>query len=118
MPFPILSSARARFGAVALASCILSASAFAGTPRCSHIYPAGAQRGTEMEVTCSGQNLSDARTLVFDEPGFESTIKPVNNASFTAKIKVPANARLGEHTLHVITNSGITDLRVFYVTPF
>lgn len=119
MPFPIFSSVRCRpFGVAVLASCILSASAFAGSPRCSHIYPAGAQRGAEMDITCFGTNLADARTFVFDEPGFEAKILTAEAGKMTAKIKVAPNVRLGEHTLHIITNTGITDLRVFYVTPF
>src|SRR5260221_3471635 len=121
MSFPVSSSAlrRACFGAVTFASCLLAANAFAGSPRLSHTYPAGGQRGAEIEVTCSGQNISDPRTLLFDDPGFESQIvKSINNASFTAKIKVPADARLGEHTFRVICNSGVTDVRLFFVSPF
>ncbi len=116
--FPVLSCHRTRLGAFALASCLAATAAFAGAPRVSHIYPGGAQRGGEMEVTCFGSNLSDARALLFDEPGFESQITPVDNAKFTAKIKVAPDARLGEHTLRIITNSGIADVRTFYVTPF
>jgi len=102
-----------------MASCFLAASAFAGTPRVSFIYPAGIQRGSEIEVTCSGQNLSDARTFVFDEPGFESQIEKLEtNAKFTAKIKAGPNVRLGEHTLRIVTADGIADVRTFYVTPF
>jgi hypothetical protein len=118
MSFPILSSVRARFGAVALASCILSASAFAGTPRVSHIYPGGAQRGGEMDITLTGTNLADARSFVFDEPGFEAKVLTAEGGKVTAKVKVAPNVRLGEHTLHVITSSGVSDLRVFYITPF
>lgn len=119
MSFPVLTSLRTRFGVFALASCVLAASALAGSPRVSHIYPGGAQRGGEMEVTCFGTNVDDARTLLFDEPkSFESQILTADKGKFTAKIKVAADARLGEHTLRVITNSGIADVRTFYVSPF
>ena len=116
MPFPNPVLRRACLGAVA--SCALVASAFAGSPRLYHTYPAGAQRGGEMEVTCSGQNLEDPRTLLFDEPGFESQIMTSDKGKFTAKIKVPADARLGEHTFRVICNSGVSDVRLFFVSPF
>src|SRR5580692_3999716 len=115
MPFPILSTKnvrRSRLGAIAIASCFLAASAFAGSPRLYHTYPAGAQRGGEMEVTCSGQNLEDPRTLLFDEPGFESQILTSDKGKFTAKIKVSADARLGEHTFRVVCNSGVSDVRL------
>jgi hypothetical protein len=35
-----------------------------------------------------------------------------------AKIQVAADARLGEHSFRVITASGISDVRLFYVSPF
>jgi hypothetical protein len=120
MTFPVLSSlvSRSRCGALAIASCIVAASAFAGSPRLSHTYPACAQRGGEMEVTCTGQNLADARTFLFDEPGFESEILTAEAGKLTAKIKVAADARLGEHSFRLITASGVADLRLFYVSPF
>lgn len=90
----------------------------AGSPRLSSVYPSIAQRGTEQEVVLSGGLLSDARTLLFDEPGFEASVVKAEATKVTAKIKVPADARLGEHRLRVITESGVSDLRFFYVSPF
>ncbi|MEI9898374.1 MAG: hypothetical protein WDN28_32080 [Chthoniobacter sp.] len=99
MPFPVLASLRTRCGAIALASSLFAAGALAGTPRVSHIYPGGAQRGAEMEITCFGSNLDDTRTFLFDEPAsFESQILTAEKGKFTAKIKVAPDARLGEHT--------------------
>ena len=122
MPFPVLSPHSVRrtcFAAAAIASCVIAASAFAGSPRCSHIYPGGAQRGGEMEVTCTGTNLEDARTFLFDEPAqFETQILTGDKGKCTARIKVAPDARLGEHLLRIITASGIADVRAFYVTPF
>jgi hypothetical protein len=97
---------------------LLTATAFAGSPRLSQTYPAAGQRGTEIEVTCSGSNLADAKGFLFDEPGFEATVVSAVAGNFKAKIKVPANARLGEHQFRAITASGMTDVRLFYVTPF
>ena len=39
-------------------------------------------------------------------------------AKFKAKVKVPADAHLGEHTFRVITASGVADLKLFCVSPF
>src|SRR5262249_28042553 len=36
----------------------------------------------------------------------------------TAKIEAAADARIGEHTVRVITNSGVSDVRLLYVVPF
>lgn len=83
------------------------------------MYPAGAQRGGEIEVICGGADLEDARGFLFDEPGFESEILGTPEKSkFRAKIKVGAGVRLGEHNFRVITASGVADVRLFYVTPF
>lgn len=90
----------------------------AGTPRVLTAFPGGGQRGTEVEVTFSGSALSDARTVLFEEPGFTVTSVAAKPGSFTAKVKVAPDARLGEHLYRVITKSGIADLRLFYVTPF
>lgn len=107
-----------RISAVGFAACLLTATAFAGSPRLTQTYPAAGQRGAEIEVTCSGTNLADARGFLFDEPGFEATVVSAAAGNFKAKIKVPANARLGEHQFRALTASGVTDVRLFYVTPF
>jgi hypothetical protein len=92
--------------------------ACAGTPRVASCYPAAAQRGTEQEVVFRGSNLADARTLLFDSPGFEVTTVKAEAAQFTVKIRVPADADIGEHTCRVVTNSGVADVRIFFVSPF
>ena len=108
--------------AVALAgllACAWSGFALAGSPRLTNIYPSAAQRGTEAEVLCSGGSLLDAKGLIFDTPGLECTAVSAPEAGkFKAKIKVAADAKLGEHSFRVVTASGLSDLRLFYVTPF
>jgi hypothetical protein len=92
--------------------------AVAGTPRVGSCYPAVAQRGTEQEVVFRGSSLADARTILFDAPGFEVTTVKAEANQFTVKIRVPADAEIGEHTCRVITNSGVADVRIFFVSPF
>ncbi len=102
-----------------LASCIVPAAVFAGSPSVSQIVPAAAQRGTEVEVVLSGGNLADARTLLFDQPGIECvSVSEATAGKFKAKLKVAANARLGEYVFRAVTNSGIGDTRLFFVTPY
>ncbi|MEA3208995.1 MAG: hypothetical protein QOE70_2052 [Chthoniobacter sp.] len=96
----------------------LPLAAFAGSPRVLTTFPAGAQRGTEMEVVCSGSNLEDAKGMLFDDAGFEVAVVSAEKGKFKAKVKVPAEARLGEHRFRVVTASGISDLRLFFVSPF
>ena len=103
-----------------LASCILPAlSAWAGSPNTGQITPAAGQRGTEIEVTVSGGRLADARSLLFDEAGIECvSVSAATAGSFKAKLKIAPNARLGEYVFRPVTNSGIGDARLFYVTPY
>ncbi len=105
---------------VILASCIVPAiSAFAGSPSVSQVIPAAGQRGTEAEITFSGGNLGDARTLLFDQPGIECvSVSGAAAGTFKAKLKIAADARLGEYVFRAITNSGVGDVRLFYVTPY
>ena len=103
-----------------LASCIVPAiSSWAGSPSVGQVIPAAAQRGTEAEVLFTGGNLGDARTVLFDEPGIECvSVSEVTAGKFKAKLKIAADARLGEYVFRAITNSGIGDTRLFYVTPY
>ena len=102
-----------------LATAALAVSSIAGSPRLTHIYPAAGQRGTEMEATCSGGNLADVKGLMFDSPGLECTgVSAPEAGKFKAKIKVATDVQLGEHSFRVITASGVSDLRLFFVTPF
>jgi hypothetical protein len=90
----------------------------AGSPRVTLVMPGGAQRGAESEIECRGNNLEDARGALFDEPGFEVTPVAAEKGRFRMKIKVPPGARLGEHRFRVVTASGVSDVRLFFVGPF
>jgi len=105
---------------VILASCIVPAiTAFAGSPIVGQVVPSAAQRGMESEVLLTGTNLGDARTLLFDQPGIECVgVSEVAAGKFKAKLKVAADARIGEYPFRAITNSGIGDVKMFYVTPY
>ncbi len=96
----------------------LSSGVLAGSPRSSTVYPSAAQRGTESEIEFRGSNLEDAKTVMFDEPGFEIATVSAAKDKFKTKLKVAPNARLGEHTFRIVTASGLSDVKLFYVTPF
>jgi hypothetical protein len=102
-----------------LATLLATATVFAGSPRLNHTYPAVGQRGTEMEITCKGGNLADAKSLMFNSGAIQSTaIVKAEGGQVVAKIKIAPDAKIGEHAYRVITASGVSDLRLFYVTPF
>ena len=103
----------------ASAAFALAAAAQAASPTLSRIVPAGGQRGTEVEVVCEGTRLEDARGLVFYGRGLEVTgVAEAAAGKFKAKIKIAADAALGEHTVRVWTATGLGDARTFYVTPY
>jgi len=74
-----------------------TSTAFAGSPRLTQVYPAGGQRGSEIEVELKGNNLADARELLFDTPGLTvAELKPAaenEKNRLKAKIQVAADAR-------------------------
>lgn len=103
---------------LSLATLLLTA-AVAGTPRLQHLTPAAGPRGGEVEITMSGSNLTDPRELLFDEPASFSVVEIKTEGNRPkAKIKIAPEARIGEHSFRLITHSGISDVRLFYVTPF
>ncbi|MEQ1851576.1 MAG: PPC domain-containing protein [Chthoniobacteraceae bacterium] len=106
--------------ATILASCILPAiSLWAGSPSVTRITPAAGQRGTEAEIVIAGSRLVDGRSLLFDEPGIECLgVSEPKDASFKIKLKIAPDARIGEYVFRTITNSGVGDVRLFYVTPY
>lgn len=105
-------------GSVALLAACAASPLFAGSPRVTHVHPAAGQRGAEIEIECRGNNLSDAVGMLFDEPGLEMASLKAEGGKVTAKVKVAPDVRIGEHTFRVITASGVSDLRLFYVSPF
>ena len=100
-------------------SIALATSAFAGSPNNSLITPGAGQRGTEVEVVLSGARLADARSLLFNDPGIEVvSVSEAEAGKFKAKLKIAADARLGEYVFRAVTSSGIADTRLFYVSPY
>lgn len=93
--------------------------AFAAAPSLGGPSPRGGQRGTELEVTLSGGNLIDASEVLFHEPGIEVTkFAVVDNGNIKATFKIAPDAEFGPHRFRIRTNTGITDLRTFFVGPF
>ena len=76
---------------VGLVWATLVASATASSPAIRGMKPAGGQRGTEVEVTITGQRLADARELTFYKPGIEMTkLQAANEGSVVATLKIAA----------------------------
>ena len=92
------------------------AAARAASPAVGGVSPRGAQRGTEVELTFSGDRLSDAQEVLLYAPGLTvSKLEVVNDKAVKAKVAVAPTARLGEHCLRLRTLTGVSELRTFYV---
>jgi hypothetical protein len=100
-------------------------------PRLFHLLPTGGRQGTTLELTVSGQDLDQAKALLFSEPGITAELigpttvpltdpkqKQPKNApkSYKFRVTVPANARLGMHDVRVVTPLGVSNPRAFVVS--
>ncbi|HLF93237.1 MAG TPA: peptidase [Planctomycetota bacterium] len=93
--------------------------ACADSPNLGRITPRGGQRGTELELTLSGSQLKDAKEVFLYKTGLEIlSLEATGDGAVKLKVKIAADAPLGEHPMRLRTASGISDLRTFYVGPF
>ena len=107
----------AKFSVLGCLMCAVAA--FATAPRLSNISPPGGQRGTEVDLTFSGERLDDAQEIVLYHPGLEILKLEENKTnSFRARLKISPDCRLGEHHVRVRASSGISEVRTFFVGPF
>lgn len=104
-----------------LLAALLSAPLCAGavSPELKSVMPTGAQRGTDVEVTFSGERLQDVQEVLFYEPGLQVlNLSLVTNKAVKAQIKVLPDCALGEHHLRLRAASGLSELRTFLVGPY
>jgi hypothetical protein len=103
------------FSVLVLATAVATAS----TPTLARIFPRGGQLGTELDVTFSGERLKDVQGLFLYKPGLEALkIEAVSDGSVKVRLKIAADAPLGEHPIRLRTSTGISELRTFNVGPF
>jgi hypothetical protein len=103
------------------AACALALAprASADTPALQRVTPRGGQRGTEIEITLAGARLKDAAGLFLYKPGLEVLkVEAADESSVRVRLRIAADAPLGEHPLRLRTATGVSELRTFYVGPF
>jgi hypothetical protein len=107
---------RASIAAIFAASLTASSAAYAAVPQLGNILPRGAQRGTEVELTLSGDRLADAEQLVLYESGLEVTsFQVTGEKEIKAKLKIAADCMPGTKRIRVRTKTGLSDMRTFRV---
>ena len=91
----------------------------AASPALSDIDPPGGQRGTEVDVVFSGERLSDAKGILFYEPGIEVTgFEATDDKKIKAKLKIAPDCAPGAHSLRIWTATGVSELRQFFAGPY
>lgn len=89
------------------------------SPVLNLINPRGGQRGTEVEVTFAGERLEDLQEVMVYEPGITVTGIDVSDPKkVRAKFQIAPDARLGEYSMRLRTQGGLTVLRSFFVGQF
>jgi hypothetical protein len=89
------------------------------SPELALIHPRGGQCGTEMEVHFHGERLDGIAEALFYQPGLSLSVIEIKDGKHaTAKIKIAADAPLGEHSLRLRSPGGLTELRSFWIGQF
>ncbi len=113
---PQVTTSMIRFFAIFGVAMLSASLVLAASPQISVMRPTGVQRGTETEVTISGNRLDDALEIFFHTPGFELVkIENDSDRRVKATIRIADDCELGEHALRLRTKSGVTNLRTFFV---
>ncbi len=80
--------------------------------------PRGATRGSKLRLTLTGNGVGSASEVVFDEPMLSASIvapeKPAPNR-LDLDLAVDPGARIGLHTLKVVTSLGVTPAQTFAI---
>ena len=81
--------------------------------------PLGMQRGTTMELTLTGANLTEPTGVWTSFPGRVTIPTDKNNGKEPGKLRVqldvPGDAPLGFHSLRLATAHGMSNLRLFCI---
>lgn len=90
----------------------------ADQPTVSAVVPTGFKQGSELEVTFTGARLADATELLLYDKGVSVvSFEPDGSNKVKAKLKVEDGCEPGLHAFRIATETGITNLRYFGVSP-
>lgn len=89
----------------------------ASAPEANVLSLSGIQRGTSAEITISGARLGDANSFIFYSPGIKAeNVTKIDDNSIKATITVAADVPPDLHPFRVITNTGISNMRLLNVS--
>ena len=88
-------------------------------PHIAHLFPAGGQQGTTVNVMVSGQNLGNIKTIrITGKDITAELLEHVSDASLRVKVKLGSNAKPGMHDFRVIAEDGISNRFRFFVDQY
>ena len=87
-------------------------------PSVESVSPGIGQRGSEFTLKLVGAGLNDAQELLLYSSGVTCLdLKAVSDNELSVRLKSSSDCRLGSHPFRVRTPGGISELRIFRVTP-
>jgi hypothetical protein len=95
------------------------AAAEAGGPSVESVAPGVGQRGTEFRLRLVGAGLADAAEVLTYSRGITSaTLEGASDNEVTVVLRAAVDCPTGSHPFRLRTQQGISEMRVFRVTPF
>ncbi len=88
-------------------------------PQLHDLAPRLGQRGTTLELTCHGERLKYAHSIMTYQHGITAG-KPtfVDDKRVTFPLTIAADAPLGEHQFHIACTDGTSQLKTFWVGQY
>jgi len=91
----------------------------AGDPWAHRLEPLGGQRGSTLELTVVGERLAGALRLEFGSTDLEwIETSAATDEKISGRVRIGKGAALGPHIATVVTKSGRSNARLFYVDQF
>src|SRR6266404_2576339 len=86
-----------------------------------YLTPRGGSRGSTIEVSIHGQQLSNPREALFYSPGIKAAnfvpgAKPAEDIK--VRFEIAPDCPLGEHALRIRTATALSEVVTFWVSPF
>lgn len=102
-----------------LLTLLLVGQACAFSPDLQIVQPRGAQIGTEADFHFHGERLADPQEILFHRSGIEVVkIEAIDPKHVVARLRIAADAPLGEYPLRLRTRGGISYLRSIWIGPY
>ena len=118
LPFSLFNT-RVLIGTLAVATFGWFANSQAAYPVFSSSAPRGGQRGSEFKMRINGDKLKDFETLLFLTPGITvKSVEKVEENAVECTVSIAPEVRTGNHLMRVVTKSGISHGRQFFVSNY